>query len=94
MLAAHPQGAARRAPQSRPALRAAGPRAQAHSTDQAETAEVVRLAHGGVDVTIPPAAGGAPVFAREFVWTEIARGAGVPARRGRPGTVFGAGPER
>ncbi|HYH83325.1 MAG TPA: hypothetical protein VEX86_26260, partial [Longimicrobium sp.] len=66
---------------------------EAHGTDGDDVAEVERLASGNVRVVITPAGGGAPVFRREFAWTEsrevrvYLHGGGDRAR------VLGAGPE-
>jgi hypothetical protein len=37
-----------------------------HTTDAAELADVVRLSDGGVEVTVRPASGGAPIYSRRF----------------------------
>jgi len=67
---------------------------EAHGTDGADVAEIERLASGNVRVTITPAAGGAPVFAREFAWTE-SREVRVYLNGGADrARVFGAGPEQ
>jgi hypothetical protein len=67
---------------------------EAHGTDLADLAEVERLPSGNVRVTITPAAGGAPTFDREFVWTE-SREVRVYLHGGDDrARVFGAGPEQ